>query len=95
MVVLATSPLLAFANAMQMTTMKSYTDKLRKANESGNQVAMEAIMNIRTVYAFTREDFVFEIYKERMEKPVHVQMVNAHIKYVYFFLSIIKIIKNK
>ena len=66
--------------------MKSYTDKLRKANESGNQVAMEAIMNIRTVYAFTREDFVFENYKEKMSKPAKVQMVNAHIKYFEQFL---------
>ena len=74
------SPLLAFANAMQMITMKSYTNKLLKANELGNQIAMEAVMNIRTVYAFTLEDFIFDVYKERMSKPVSFQLVNAHVR---------------
>ena len=65
---------------MQMQTMKNYTEKLRKANESGNQIAQEAIMNIRTVYAFTHEDFVYNRYKERMARPARVQLVNAHVK---------------
>ena len=65
---------------MQMKAMKNFTEKLRKANESGNQIAQEAIMNIRTVYAFTQEDFIYERYVERMERPARVQLINSHIR---------------
>lgn len=62
LVVLATSPLIGFANFMHMYTMKGFTEKMRKANEKANAVATEAFANIRTVFSFTNEDKIIEMY---------------------------------
>jgi len=69
LVVLATSPLIAFANAMHMVAMKGATEKMRKANEAANQVATEAIFNIRTIAAFTHEDSVLQQFTTKMTEP--------------------------
>jgi len=69
LVVLACSPLIAFANAMHMTAMKGFTEKFRKANESANQIATEGFSNIRTVASFTREDFIIRTFVQKMEEP--------------------------
>ena len=68
--------------------MQSYTEKLRKANEKANQVATEAVMNIRTVAAFTREDTIIQHFENKMKEPIEVAKKNAHIKGFFIGLGI-------
>jgi ABC-type bacteriocin/lantibiotic exporter with double-glycine peptidase domain len=65
---------------MQVSTQKGYTDKLKKATEGGNQIATEAIMNMRTVAAFNREDKILEQFEAKMREPNAASKKNAHVK---------------
>ena len=70
LVVLAMAPLVAFANAMEFIAFKGSGDTWQKAAENANQVASEAITNIRTVISFVGEDRIFTLYQKRLEEPM-------------------------
>jgi hypothetical protein len=54
-----------FANIVAVLSTKGITTKLKKATEQANQVATEAIFNIRTIASFTQENHVISSYIEK------------------------------
>jgi ATP-binding cassette subfamily B (MDR/TAP) protein 1 len=60
--------------------MKGYTEKYRAANEDANQVASEAIGNIRTVASFTREEATVTIFVAKMAAPMKLGVKNAIVR---------------
>lgn len=70
LVVLAVSPLVVFANFMQMYAAKGFQLKREKATTAANTVAGDSITSIRTVAAFTNEEKVLHKYHMSMKGPV-------------------------
>jgi ATP-binding cassette subfamily B (MDR/TAP) protein 1 len=72
LVVLALSPLIMFANFMQMYSAKGFQVKREKATTHANQVAGDSIGAIRTVAAFTNEEQILQKYKMRLQGPTRL-----------------------
>jgi ATP-binding cassette subfamily B (MDR/TAP) protein 1 len=70
LVVLATAPMIAFAQAMQMLAMKGSGDASQRAAEEATQVASESIQNMRTVASFTLETQVTTRYRAKLQAPI-------------------------
>ncbi len=65
---------------MHMIAMKGATEKMRVANEAANQVATEAISNMRTVAAFTHEDQVITTFTEKTKETYRLGMKSNILK---------------
>ncbi|XP_054846913.1 ATP-binding cassette sub-family B member 5 [Eublepharis macularius] len=69
LLILACVPFVAIANAIRVRTMAGHASKDQKALEEAGRISTEAVENIRTVAALTREDKFFEQYKTSLEGP--------------------------
>jgi len=78
-VILATFPLMAIGSMIELKSRKGFTTDLEKANQIANQVASEAVANIRTVVAFCSEDKILTRYHETLKGPHAVAVKTAHL----------------
>ncbi|KAF9908858.1 Multidrug resistance protein 1 [Linnemannia zychae] len=56
LIILASVPVIGFAQYMELAALTGFGEKTRKAYEKSGQVAGEAIANIRTVVSLSKED---------------------------------------
>jgi len=87
LVILATAPLIAGSNGIQVLTMNGFSGRTRKAVANANQIATEAIANIRTVAAFATEDKVFASFQKQLEAPFALGVRTAHISGFFVGMS--------
>lgn len=58
-------------------TISGFSSKSQKATASANQIATEAISNIRTIASFTSEERVAEMFIEKLREPYKVGLKGA------------------
>lgn len=75
--ILATIPVMAFGNAMNMLAVKGFAQRSRAAVGEANQVATEAIQNIRTVVAFTNEERFYQMFSVNLDEPTKMGLRTA------------------
>jgi len=79
LVLLALSPLIIFSNAAHMMAMKGLTAKSQDANAKANQIAVEAVGNIRTVASFASEIKIHERYVAELHGPMKLAIRKSHL----------------
>ncbi|XP_048367466.1 ATP-binding cassette sub-family B member 5 [Sphaerodactylus townsendi] len=77
LLILACVPFVALANAIRFRSMTGHTSKDQKALEEAGRISTEAVENIRTVVALTREDRFFEQYKASLAGPYRDSLKKA------------------
>ncbi|KAI9294519.1 multidrug resistance transporter-like protein [Neoconidiobolus thromboides FSU 785] len=68
LVALATVPLNAYGQLVEVSALTDVNEKTKHAYLKVSQIAMESIINKRTVSSLNRENLFFEDYLERVEK---------------------------
>mgnify|MGYP005857515111 CR=1 FL=1 len=79
LVILALSPLMVFGEFMQFLSLKGFGVKTQKVMAKANQVAGEAIGNIRTVAAFTYEETTVLRFQKLLEPPQKLAFKKAQV----------------
>ncbi|ORZ35134.1 P-loop containing nucleoside triphosphate hydrolase protein [Catenaria anguillulae PL171] len=79
LIILACVPFMAAAGALQMKVMSGSGAQITRAYSRAAQVTVDALGNIRTVHALTRQQFFYAQYKERIMFPHNVSMRKAWI----------------
>lgn len=69
LLILATFPLLVFANFVQQLSLKGFAGDTAKAHARASMVAGEAVSNIRTVAAFNAEDKILNLFDQELKLP--------------------------
>ncbi|KAH9295405.1 hypothetical protein KI387_038993 [Taxus chinensis] len=69
LLILATFPLLVFANFVQQLSLKGFAGDTAKAHARASMVAGEAVSNIRTVAAFNAEDKILNLFGKELKLP--------------------------
>ena len=77
--VLATLPILGIISAINVRLQCPGNDREQKLLEDTGKVAAEAIENIRTVQALTREDTFYNQFCENLVVPHELNLRRAHI----------------
>ncbi|XP_060103685.1 LOW QUALITY PROTEIN: ATP-binding cassette sub-family B member 5 [Heteronotia binoei] len=77
LLILACVPFVAIANAIRFRSVAGHALKDQKALEEAGRISTEAVENIRTVVALTREDRFFEQYKNKLEGPYRDSLKKA------------------
>jgi ATP-binding cassette subfamily B (MDR/TAP) protein 1 len=60
-----------------LTLFQGFSSKSQKATSNANQIATEAISNIRTIASFTSEDRVAAMFIEKLREPYRVGLRGA------------------
>ncbi|KAI9290428.1 hypothetical protein K502DRAFT_345265 [Neoconidiobolus thromboides FSU 785] len=68
LVALATAPLTVYGQLVQVSILSDVNEKTKLAYLKVSQIAMESILNKRTINSLNREAIFFEDYLERVEK---------------------------
>ncbi|XP_015281625.1 PREDICTED: ATP-binding cassette sub-family B member 5 [Gekko japonicus] len=77
LLILACVPFVVIANAIRVRSMAGHALNDQKALEEAGRISTEAVENIRTVVALTREDRFFEQYKTSLESPYRDSLKKA------------------
>ncbi|PIA58612.1 hypothetical protein AQUCO_00500506v1 [Aquilegia coerulea] len=83
-VVLATYPLLVGGHIGEKLFMNGLGGNLSKSYLKANQLAGEAVGNIRTVAAFCSEEKVIELYSRQLEKPSEQSFRRGQIAGIFY-----------
>lgn len=87
LVVLGCVPFIAAAGALQMRTLRGYSQQARLAYEDSGTVSTQAIENIRTVASLAKERKFFDLYSRAIEVPFVVGVKRAHLAGLGFGFS--------
>nr|XP_043629566.1 putative multidrug resistance protein [Erigeron canadensis] len=69
LVLMAAQPLLIGSFYARSVLMKSLSEKSQKAQKEGSQLASEAVINHRTITAFSSQKRIVSLFKETLEGP--------------------------
>ncbi|XP_047334614.1 putative multidrug resistance protein [Impatiens glandulifera] len=69
LVMIATQPLLIGSFYARSVLMKSMSEKARKAQREGSQLASEAVVNHRTISAFSSQKKILSLFKSTLDGP--------------------------
>ncbi|XP_052178929.1 ABC transporter B family member 15-like [Diospyros lotus] len=69
LVMMATQPLLIGSFYSRSVLMKSLSGKARKAQKEGSQLASEAVINHRTISAFSSQKRILGLFRDSLEGP--------------------------
>jgi len=87
LVVLAATPIIAGAGAIQMVVFTGAERSGEKALESAGHVVAESVAGIRTVQSFGLEDRLASMYADRLAAPFQTAKKQAHIAGIGFGFS--------
>ncbi|ORX80525.1 p-glyco protein, partial [Anaeromyces robustus] len=69
LILLIISPFLFLGTFIEMNSDKDKTEERRRILETSSQVAIEAISNIKTVYALNLQNYFCQLYNEKLKEP--------------------------
>ncbi|KAI7878594.1 p-glycoprotein [Lichtheimia hyalospora FSU 10163] len=87
LVILATSPIIIFANGSESKIRSGYEDNTKKANAQCGEVAGEAIREVRTITALNKQGYFEGRYDKACEHPHRLAIRKAVLASIGFALS--------
>ncbi|KAI8976832.1 putative ABC transporter protein [Pilobolus umbonatus] len=78
LIILLTSPFMAFAFYFEAQSYTEFEDKTKTANEKSGEVAGEAIKEIRTVAGLNKQSYFECKYAKATDRPHHLAKVKAY-----------------
>ncbi|XP_020696967.1 ABC transporter B family member 11-like [Dendrobium catenatum] len=70
LIVLALLPFISLKGCIRMNSRKGFSADAKMMYEEANQVANDALRNIRTVASFSAEEKIMELYNKRCKAPI-------------------------
>ncbi|XP_057835072.2 ABC transporter B family member 19 [Cryptomeria japonica] len=87
LLILATFPLLVFANFVQQLSLKGFAGDTAKAHARASMVAGEAVSNIRTVAAFNAEEKILNLFGKELKLPQTQSLKRGQLAGILFGIS--------
>ncbi|KAL4197759.1 hypothetical protein AMTRI_Chr04g252710 [Amborella trichopoda] len=87
LLILATFPLLVFANFAQQLSLKGFAGDTAKAHAKASMVAGEGVSNIRTVAAFNAQSKLLALFRRELRPPARRALRRSQIAGLLFGVS--------